>query len=72
MDVEGAEFEALVGAERLLNTRHPPMYLETHNLHNPGVDRQCLDFLGRAGYRIVETIDQFSDGSAALYILSTT
>jgi len=72
VDVEGAEFEALVGAERLLNTRHPPMYLETHNLHNPGVDRLCLDFLHKAGYRIVETIDQFSDGSAASYILSTT
>jgi len=71
VDVEGAEFEALVGAERLLNTRHPLMYLETHNLHNPGVDRLCLDFLDRAGYRIVETIDQFSDASAASYILST-
>jgi FkbM family methyltransferase len=71
VDVEGAEFEALVGAERLLNTRHPLMYLETHNLHNPGVDRLCLEFLANAGYRIVETIDQTSDASAASYILST-
>ena len=71
VDVEGAEFDALVGAERLLNTRRPLMYLETHNLHNPGVDGLCLDFLGRAGYRIVETIDQTSDASAASYILSS-
>jgi FkbM family methyltransferase len=70
VDVEGAEFAALVGAERLLNTRHPLMYLETHNLHNPGVDRLCLDLLARTGYRIVETIDQTSDASAASYILS--
>ena len=70
MDVEGAEYDALVGAGRLLSTKHPLLYLETHNLHNPGVDRLCLKYLADAGYGIVETIDRFSDESAASYVLS--
>jgi FkbM family methyltransferase len=71
VDVEGAEYEALEGAERLLRAKRPLLYLETHNRHNPGVDEQCLKLLDGLGYGIVETIDRFCDNSAASYILST-
>jgi len=71
IDVEGAEFDALRGAETLLTSKRPVLYLETHNVHNPGVDGRCLQYLAAMGYRIGEVIDQTPDNSTASYVLST-
>ena len=38
---------------------------------NPGADEPYRKLLDGLGYGIVETIDQFSDNSAASYMLST-
>ena len=48
-DVEGAELEALRGAERLFQTRRPWIICEIHSEAN---DRSVRDFLGRLGYDI--------------------
>jgi FkbM family methyltransferase len=48
-DVEGAELEALRGANRLLETRRPWILCEMHSETN---DRAARDFLGRLGYEI--------------------
>jgi FkbM family methyltransferase len=72
IDVEGAEYEALKGAERVLTRRRPLLYLETHNMHNPGVDGRCLSYLHGLGYRTIEVIDQTPDNSTASYVMSAT
>lgn len=52
-DVEGAELEALRGAQKLLQKRHPWIVCETHSHENHNGVRE---FLSRVGYRI-ETLD---------------
>jgi FkbM family methyltransferase len=53
-DVEGAEIEALQGAEKLLNRHHPWIVCETHSPEN---NRGARELLARLGYQI-ETIDE--------------
>jgi FkbM family methyltransferase len=52
-DVEGAEFEALRGAQELFQTGRPWIVCEMHSETN---DRKAREFLGRLGYEI-ETVD---------------
>lgn len=49
MDIEGAELMALRGAEQLLRTHHPEIFLATHG-HD--VDRECCELLKSLGYSI--------------------
>jgi FkbM family methyltransferase len=70
IDVEGAEYDALKGAECVLARKRPLLYLETHNVHNPGVDDRCLSYLRGLGYRTLEAIDQSADDSMASYVMS--
>jgi FkbM family methyltransferase len=68
-DVEGAELDALKGAEGVLTEKRPLLYLETHNIHNPGVEDRCLDYLRDMGYRTIEVIDQTADRSMSSYVM---
>jgi FkbM family methyltransferase len=52
-DVEGAEVEALRGAERLLRTHHPWIICEMHSEAN---ERDVREFLRQLGYR-VDSVD---------------
>jgi FkbM family methyltransferase len=52
MDIEGAEYDALRGAELLLKKYHPVIFLSTHNCQNPGVHKRCYDFLVNLGYSV--------------------
>jgi FkbM family methyltransferase len=52
-DVEGAELEALHGAEKLLRAHHPWIVCEMHSEKN---NRDSREFLSRLGYSI-ETVD---------------
>jgi len=52
MDIEGAEFDALRGAEVLLKKYHPAIFLSTHNCQNTGVHKKCCDFLVNMGYSL--------------------
>jgi FkbM family methyltransferase len=57
IDVEGAEFDVLRGAEQTLRTHRPHLLLATHDVHVPGVDRQCVEFLKGLGYTLTHTCD---------------
>jgi FkbM family methyltransferase len=52
MDIEGAEFDALRGAEILLRKHHPTIFLSTHNCQNQGVHKMCCDYLINMGYSL--------------------
>jgi FkbM family methyltransferase len=69
IDVEGAELDVLQGAQKLFSMHSPVVYLETHNVHNPGVDQQCLDWLAEKGYQIEETIAIKPNREMCSYVL---
>lgn len=49
MDIEGAEYDALLGAEKLITEHKPHLILEQQN-----DDAQCLNLLLSKGYRAVD------------------
>jgi FkbM family methyltransferase len=49
IDVEGAEFRVLEGAEKTLNKTHPTIFLATHGAD---VHQECCNFLRDLGYRL--------------------
>jgi FkbM family methyltransferase len=55
IDVEGAELEVLQGAEQTLRAHKPPLLLATHDVHVPGIDRKCAEFLKKLGYQLAHT-----------------
>jgi FkbM family methyltransferase len=70
IDVEGAEYDVLKGAVNLLTFSAPMIYLETHEIHIPGVDSACLNFLNEIGYKVIENLIPETNGKMAAYILS--
>jgi hypothetical protein len=48
IDIEGAEFDALQGAERILRERKPSLIIETHALD---IERRVQSLLEQKGYR---------------------
>lgn len=69
IDVEGAELDVLQGAQKLFSSHSPVVYLETHNVHNAGVDEQCLKWLESQGYQTQETIAIKPDREMCSYVL---
>ena len=55
MDVEGAEYDVLVGAKNAIETYLPNILLATHDCHLPGVQEKCLSFLKELGYDLQHT-----------------
>lgn len=49
MDIEGAEYDALLGAKRLIGAHRPHLLLEQQ-----GNDGRCFNFLANLGYRAVD------------------
>jgi hypothetical protein len=49
IDIEGAEAEALLSAQRILNTRHPALIVEVHSMD---LERACGEILTRHGYEL--------------------
>jgi hypothetical protein len=47
IDIEGAEFDALLGAQTILKTRKPAMIVETHAAD---IEAQCIELLRGHGY----------------------
>ena len=48
MDIEGAEFDALHGAEEILSQRYPHLIVETHSSE---LETRCDEYLREFGYR---------------------
>jgi len=53
IDVEGGEYEVLLGGKKLLIKSHPIIFLATHERMNPGVHNKCLNFLIQLGYEVI-------------------
>jgi FkbM family methyltransferase len=55
IDVEGAEYDVLIGAKNTLIQYKPNILLGTHDCHLPGVQQKCVDFLYELGYVLEHT-----------------
>ncbi len=55
IDVEGAEYDVLLGAKDTLLQYKPNILLATHDYHLPGVQQKCVDFLHELGYDLKHT-----------------
>lgn len=55
IDVEGAEYDVLVGAKNTLQQYKPNILLATHDCHLPGVQKKCVTFLNELGYYLQHT-----------------
>jgi FkbM family methyltransferase len=55
IDVEGAEFDVLLGAKNTLRQYQPNILLATHDCHLPGVQAKCVLFLEELGYHLQHT-----------------
>ena len=49
MDIEGAEFDALIGAKEILKTKKPVIFIATHG---DAVKKNCLELLKEMSYKI--------------------
>ena len=52
IDVEGAEYDVLLGAKQTLQLHKPNILLATHDCHLPGVQQKCVAFLTKLGYHV--------------------
>jgi len=55
IDVEGAEYDVLLGAKNTLQQYQPHILLATHDCHLPGVQKKCVDLLQGLGYDVQHT-----------------
>jgi FkbM family methyltransferase len=55
IDVEGAEYDVLLGMKNTLQLYKPHILLATHDCHLPGVDEKCVSFLQELGYHLQHT-----------------
>lgn len=55
IDVEGAEYDVLLGAKNTLQQCQPYILLATHDCHLPGVQEKCIQFLESLGYHLQHT-----------------
>ena len=55
IDVEGAEYDVLIGAKNTLLQYKPNILLGTHDCHLPGVQQKCVSFLKELGYDVKHT-----------------
>jgi FkbM family methyltransferase len=59
IDVEGAEIDVLKGAENMLKSAHPQLFIE---MHSREIAKACCDYLASLGYqvKILETGKSFN------------
>ena len=55
IDVEGAEYDVLLGAKNTLQQYCPHILLATHDCHLPGVQKKCVQLLEEMGYHVQHT-----------------
>lgn len=59
IDVEGAEYDVLDGARKLIKDFNPKILLSTHEVHESGVEDKCLNFLTEIGYNYKKIPNEF-------------
>jgi FkbM family methyltransferase len=57
IDVEGAEYDVLLGSEKTIDSLRPVIILATHDCHVEGVKDKCIKFLEAKNYTIQQTKD---------------
>jgi FkbM family methyltransferase len=55
MDIEGAEYDALLGAEKVLRKYEPIIFLATHGAE---IQKNCINFLKNIGYKLSSISDK--------------
>ncbi len=55
IDIEGAEYDALIGAAGTLKKYTPNIFLATHDCIVPGIKDKCIQYLEAAGYVVKHT-----------------
>jgi FkbM family methyltransferase len=55
IDVEGAEYDVLLGAKKTLQQYQPNILIATHDCHLVGVQKKCVNFLEELGYELQHT-----------------
>jgi FkbM family methyltransferase len=55
IDIEGAEYDALIGATITLKKYKPNLLLATHNCIVPGIKEKCITYLEELGYVLKHT-----------------
>ncbi len=55
IDVEGAEYDVLLGARHTIAEHKPDILLATHDCHLPGVQQKCVALLQELGYQLQHT-----------------
>ena len=55
IDIEGAEYDALIGATDTLKKYTPNILLATHNCIVPGIQEKCVQYLQALGYVLKHT-----------------
>ena len=53
IDVEGAEYEVLKGAELTILNNKPIIHLSTHDIHVSGVEKKCKNLMTDYGYNLI-------------------
>jgi len=64
IDVEGAEFDVLSGADKLIKKYKPVILIATHDFHVPGVKDRCINYLTEIGYKYSKLGNHQSNGFA--------
>jgi FkbM family methyltransferase len=55
IDIEGAEYDALIGATDTIKKYTPNIFLATHNCIVPGIREKCVQYLEELGYVLKHT-----------------
>lgn len=69
MDIEGAEYKALLGARSMLEQHHPMIFLATHG---PDVHDSCCKYLSSIGYELMSITGESVADTDELLVRPTT
>lgn len=69
LDVEGAELEAIKGAERTIKTNKPIMLVENHLFHDPEMDKKIIALILKWGLGYMAAVVPYNQVSHTLFTI---